>query len=99
MKYDPELAALLSQPWNNSACRSYVIYAMENCDFLPEDIRRVWKSSIMFSICTAWKRPRGTIRIVPINFETFCPEAEQGKEAASFMRTVSLLVLQGHEER
>ncbi len=41
MKYDPELAALLSQPWNNGACRGSVIYAMENCGFSPEDIRRV----------------------------------------------------------
>ena len=41
MKYDPELAALLAQPWNNNACRGYVIYAMENCGFSPTDIRRV----------------------------------------------------------
>ena len=41
MKYGPELAALLSQPWNNGACRGYVIYAMESCGFSPEDIRRV----------------------------------------------------------
>lgn len=41
MKYDPVLAALLSQPWSNGACRGYVIYAMEACGFSPEDIRRV----------------------------------------------------------
>ena len=41
MNYDPELAALLSQPWSEGACRGYVIYAMENCGFSPEDIRRV----------------------------------------------------------
>ena len=41
MNYDPELAALLSQPWSNNACRDYVIYAMENCGFLPPYIRRV----------------------------------------------------------
>ena len=41
MKYDPELAALLAQPWSNNACRGYVIYAMENCGFSPTDIRRV----------------------------------------------------------
>lgn len=41
MKYDPELAALLAQPWSNNACRGYVIYAMENCGFSPNDIRRV----------------------------------------------------------
>ena len=41
MNYDPELAALLSQPWSNGACRGYVICAMENCGFSPEDIHRV----------------------------------------------------------
>ncbi len=41
MKYGPELAALLSQPWNNGACQGYVIYARESCGFSPEDIRRV----------------------------------------------------------
>ena len=41
MKYDPELAALLTQPWSNNACRGYVIWAMENCNFKPEDIKRV----------------------------------------------------------
>ena len=41
MKYDPALAALLAEPWNNGACRGYVIYAMEACDFPPEDIQRV----------------------------------------------------------
>ena len=41
MKHDSELAALLTQPWSNNACRGYVIYAMENCGFSPTDIRRV----------------------------------------------------------
>lgn len=41
MKHDPELEALLAQPWSNNACRGYVIYAMENCGFSPTDIRRV----------------------------------------------------------
>ena len=41
MKYNPELAALLAQPWSNNACRGYVIYAMEDCGFSPADIRRV----------------------------------------------------------
>ena len=41
MDYDPTLAALLAQPWSNNVCRGYVIYAMENCGFSPEDIRRV----------------------------------------------------------
>ena len=41
MTCDPVLAATLAQPWSNNACRGYVIYAMENCGFSPEDIRRV----------------------------------------------------------
>ena len=41
MNYDPELAALLSQPWSDNACRGYVICAMERCGFCPSDIRRV----------------------------------------------------------
>ena len=41
MKYDPELAALLAQPWSNDACRGYVSDAMENCGVSPNEIRRV----------------------------------------------------------
>ena len=42
MSYDPaELAALLSEPWSNGACRGYVIMAMENCGFADQDIRRI----------------------------------------------------------
>ena len=41
MKFEPTLAAMLAEPWSNNACRGYVIYAMENCGFSPEDIRRV----------------------------------------------------------
>ena len=37
MKYDPALAAMLAEPWSNNACRGYVIYAMENCGFSPEE--------------------------------------------------------------
>ena len=33
MSYDPELAALLSQPWSEGACRGYVISAMERSGF------------------------------------------------------------------
>ncbi len=41
MSFDPELAALLSQPWSDGACRGYVISAMERCGFKPADISRV----------------------------------------------------------
>lgn len=38
---DNELQALLHQQWSNGACRGYVIWAMENCDFSPDDIKCV----------------------------------------------------------
>ena len=38
---DKELQSLLFQQWSNGACRGYVIRAMENCDFSPNDIKRV----------------------------------------------------------
>ena len=41
MEYDPALAALLAQPWSNNVCRGYAIYAMENCGFSSDDIRRM----------------------------------------------------------
>ena len=41
MNYDPELAALLSQPRSEGACRGYVISAMERCGFKPTDIEQV----------------------------------------------------------
>ena len=41
MGFDPELAALLSQPWSEGACRGYVISAMERSGFQPADIGRV----------------------------------------------------------
>lgn len=41
MNFDPEFAAMLSEPWSNGACRGYVIMAMENCGFSVKDIRHV----------------------------------------------------------
>lgn len=38
---DKELQSLLFQQWSNGACRDYVIRAMENCNFSPDDIKRV----------------------------------------------------------
>lgn len=40
---DPELAALLSQPWSEGACRGYVISDMERSGFRPVDIERVMR--------------------------------------------------------
>jgi len=41
MSIDPELAALLSQPWSDGACRGYVILALERCGCRPAAIERV----------------------------------------------------------
>lgn len=41
MNMNSGLSALLAQPWSNTACMGYVIYAMENCGFSPNDIRHV----------------------------------------------------------
>lgn len=38
---DKQLQALLYQQWSNNACRGYVIWAMENCGFSPDNIQRV----------------------------------------------------------
>jgi len=35
------LDMMSAQGWSNGACRGYIILAMENCDFSPEDIKRV----------------------------------------------------------
>lgn len=41
MKKDLTLGMTLTERWSNNACRGYVIWAMENCGFKPEDIKRV----------------------------------------------------------
>ena len=41
MDYDPMLAAMLSQTVEQQCLPWYVIYAMENCGFSPNEIRRV----------------------------------------------------------
>ncbi len=43
MNHDPELAALLSQPWSEGACRGYVISALERCGYKPAAIERVMR--------------------------------------------------------
>lgn len=35
------LAEMLSEQWSNNACCGYIIWAMENCGFAPDDIQRV----------------------------------------------------------
>lgn len=41
MSFDAELAALLSQPWGEGACRGYTILALERCGYRPTEISRV----------------------------------------------------------
>ena len=41
MGKDMALDRTLSERWSNNACRGYVIWAMENCGFAPDDIQRV----------------------------------------------------------
>ena len=41
MSFDAELAALLSQPWGEGACRGYTILALERCGYRPAAIERV----------------------------------------------------------
>lgn len=38
---DKQLETLLYQQWSNNACRGYVIWAMGNCGYSPDDIQRV----------------------------------------------------------
>ena len=84
MNCNPELAALLSQPWSNNACRGYVIYAMEHCGFSPGDIRRVVAEphGLDFDLLVAGGGP-AALREQPLtNCETTCPIVEQGGRAA-----------------
>ena len=41
MEKDMVLDLMMAERWSNNACRGYVIYAMENCGFSPNDIKRV----------------------------------------------------------
>ena len=41
MEKDLTLDMMLTERWSNNACHGYVIWAMENCGFKPEDIKRV----------------------------------------------------------
>ena len=61
MTFNPALAAMLAEPWSNNACRGYVMYAMENCGFSPEDIRRVVRELHYVCLCS----PHSTPALVP----------------------------------
>lgn len=41
MEKNKILDMMMAERWSNDACRGYIIWAMENCDFSPEDIKRV----------------------------------------------------------
>lgn len=83
MSYDPaELAALLSEPWSNGACRGYVIMVMKTAALPTRTSAVSWPSSMSCLILYLWMRPGPIIRKAPIDFETKCPEVERGKRAA-----------------
>ena len=56
MTFDPALSAMMAEPWSNNACRGYVIYAMENCGFSSEDIRRVVGEPVSYTHLDVYKR-------------------------------------------
>lgn len=41
MERDMVLDKMVTERWSNNACRGYVIWAMENCDFKLDDIQQV----------------------------------------------------------
>lgn len=41
MSFEADLAALLSQPWGEGACRGYMILTLERCGYRPTEISRV----------------------------------------------------------
>ena len=84
MNYDPELAALLSQPWSNDACRGYVIAAMERCGFKPSDIEQVMVELYEVFAIPLCRRPRLTTSGAPTNFRTLCPEVHIRPKASTF---------------
>ena len=91
MDYDPMLAAMLSQPWSNNACRGYVIYAMENCGFSPNDIRRVVAELYeVFDIRSLeeaqqhFEESSSTLRKALTDFWTLCPEVHIRPKASTF---------------
>ncbi len=84
MNYDPELAALLSQPWSNNACRGYVIYAMENCGFSPQDIRRVVAELYEVFDIRGLEEAQQHYERSPTDFWTLCPEVHIRPKASTF---------------
>ena len=95
MNYDPELAALLSQPWSEGACRGYVISAMSGAASSPPTLNRSCWSSTRFLTTPPRRRLRLTTSGAPIDFWTKCPEVtpSSGQRpmrvlAVSFIHTV-----------
>lgn len=76
MTFDPALSAMMAEPWSNNACRGYVIYAMENCGFLPRTFGGLLVSFIIYLISKRWKKPSTIMKTAPTNFETKCPKVE-----------------------
>ena len=84
MDYDPMLAAMLSQPWSNNACRGYVIYAMENCGFSPNDIRRVVAELYEVFDIRSLEEAQQHFEESPY-FWTLCPEVHIRPKASTFV--------------
>ena len=84
MNYDPELAALLSQPWSNDACRGYVIAAMERCGFKPSDIEQVMVELYEVFDYTTLQEAEAYYERSPTNFRTLCPEVHIRPKASTF---------------
>ena len=84
MNYDPELAALLSQPWSNDACRGYVIAAMERCGFKPSDIEQVMVELYEVFDYTTLQEAEAYTSGAPTNFRTLCPEVHIRPKASTF---------------
>ncbi len=71
MSYDTELAALLSEPWNESVCRGYTILALERCGYKTAVIQRVMSELHELLDFTSPQEARHTTSKVRISF--LCP--------------------------
>lgn len=81
MHDDPELAALLSQPWSEGACRGYVISAMERCGYKPAAIERVMRElHEVFNFITL-EDAQALLSGAPTDYETLCPKGKPNSRA------------------
>ena len=74
MSCEADLAALLSQPWGEGACRGYTILALERCGYRPTEISRVMAELHEVFDSPHPRRPRPIMNTAAISSETFCPK-------------------------